>query len=141
MMAYASHIYALWVYAVSGLSMQLVTGTLLLVLSGIFGNDVGLEVALLFCTLLTFGVQSLYVVQQSNIIHYAPEGHRTSLLLLERAFQETGTIIAILTTAFVWDSVAYEGICVFSAVWIAATALESFVILLYKTDPTGKTPL
>ena len=139
-MHWAAQRYYLKYLAGGTLINMLAVGTLLFILSAIYGNNLTLGGALTLEAALTFGVELFYVVQQSNIIFYAPHGLRTSLLLMERGSQECGTIVAILATAVIWDELYSNGILVFSLVWIAGTLLMSFILYLYERERRWKAP-
>jgi len=136
-----SHLWDIQILAGGTLLNQLCVGALLLILSGIFGNYLTLPGALVLEAMLTFGVELFYVVQQTNIMFFAPKGLRTSLLLLERGSQECGTIIAILITATIWDELYSNGILAFSVVWILATGLQSLILYLYERERTWEKPV
>merc|ERR1712241_605904 len=123
------------------LGCQLFVGGTIFILAAIYGNYLTIEGALVLEASLTFGVELFYVVQQTNIVLYAPRGLKTSLLLLERGFKECGTIIAVLITATIWDDLNANGILAFSVVWICATGLESLILYLYERERTWEKPV
>merc|ERR1711902_458265 len=132
----------LWVSAVGTLSHQLVFGAVLFVLAAVYGNDVTLAAALVLICLLAMGHESFYVVQQSNAIHYAPLPRLKLLLLLgERMAQESASIIALVITLSLWNGLGGNAILIFSVIWIAATFVESLILLIYGTEPTIKQTL
>ena len=89
--------------------------------------------------LLTMGHESFYVVQQSNAIHYAPLPRLKFLLLLgERTAQESASIIASIITVSLWVYWGNNAILAFSITWIATTFIESWILLLYISEPTVK---
>eukprot|EP00484_Ammonia_sp_Unknown_P030064 CAMPEP_0197025546 /NCGR_PEP_ID=MMETSP1384-20130603/5840_1 /TAXON_ID=29189 /ORGANISM="Ammonia sp." /LENGTH=499 /DNA_ID=CAMNT_0042454085 /DNA_START=29 /DNA_END=1528 /DNA_ORIENTATION=- len=138
-MSTVSHKFELWKSAAGTLVHQLVFGALLFVLAAIYGNDISLAAALILTGLLTMGHESFYVVQQSNAIHYAPLPRLKFLLLLgERMAQESASIVALFLTVSLWYLWAENAVLLWSIVWIAGTFMESFILFIYRSEPTIK---
>jgi len=133
-MSVVSHRAALWISAVGTLTHQLTVGAVLFIIAAIYGNNVTLAGAMLFVVFITMGHESFYVVQQSNIIKYAPSDLRFMLLLTGRVAQEAGSILALVVAVMIWDKTGSNALLIFSVIWLCGVLLESFVLFIYKTD-------
>ena len=136
---YISQKIDLWITAVGTLSYQLLIGTLLFVLSAIYGNNISLFAAVFFIFAITSGDETAYVVAQTNAVRYAPLSRlKYTLLLGQLMTQEIAAILALLITVPVWRQFGDDSLLAFATIWIGCTFINSLMLLLYRREPNDK---
>ena len=122
--------------AIGTLSHSLIISAALVVASAIYGNDISLVAALILTCFLFMGNDAFYIVQQTNVVEFAPLPRlKFKLLLCERMGADCATIVALLFTVTTWDAFGDDAILVFSVLWIASNLMMYLILWIYKVDP------
>ena len=125
-----------WLTGLVPLLAQLFLGNVpILILAGIYGNNIGgyVAIAILMIILLAIGHESFYVIQQTNTVIYAPSPRYISILLMcDRTFQELSAIFSLWLTAHLWSSYEDNFIFLFAIIWTIATFLDMSILFVYK---------
>ena len=126
----------LWISSLTYLSVQLVLGSIpLLILTSLYGNTINnmVWVAIILVILLALGHESFYVIQQTNQVTYSPlPRYTTTLLMADRMSQELGAILGLWVVAKLWLDYRDNFILLFSIIWTIASCAELCVLFIYK---------